>query len=371
MSKLKYGMVTLSLTGLNGMASEVYTVKKGDTLSEILFEKFRDQRPSIFIRPQYLQIVMKMNPDILNPHLIYPEQRILLPHNELIDHKIKKDDSLSKIFYQKQHLLPGIRLEEYLEEILASNKHIKDPDLIYPDQWLNLRVLNKFLVPNTKQYTQYQIVAGDTLSKLSRRLYGQSSSSSMVHQIKKINPHIMNIDFVEIGQVINLPKRVIYPKFVVQRPTRKKEIKKRAAQFKRTASRKKAAILAKQNKHGVLKFADTQPQPQRAPASVNPNPKFFTPTKELKDEIRKLSQDQAKKYIRSFKSILVLEDDPSVVGELKVVLEKSRSMRHENLEYSFLQLITSKLKSKTGDRYLADLRLFFDSWKRARRMAKN
>jgi len=61
--------------------SEEYIVKKTDTLWDISSDKLRDP----FLWPK----IWKENPDIKNPHLIYPGQRIKIPLKEIVAPKVE------------------------------------------------------------------------------------------------------------------------------------------------------------------------------------------------------------------------------------------------------------------------------------------
>lgn len=67
----------LDVTSLEGMEFENYVVRPGDTLTKIVRNRF-DIPPELFFE-NYLQLMQKLNPNLTNPDLIYPNQMIRLP----------------------------------------------------------------------------------------------------------------------------------------------------------------------------------------------------------------------------------------------------------------------------------------------------
>src|SRR5690606_14242778 len=105
----------------NAPSPKIYTVKKGDTLSHIA-KKYGTT----------VKKLVDLN-NIKNPDLIYPGQKIKLPGGSESEKKyytVKKGDSLSKI--AKAH---GITLNQ----IIKLNPQIKNPDLIHPGQKVRVK----------------------------------------------------------------------------------------------------------------------------------------------------------------------------------------------------------------------------------------
>lgn len=103
--------------------TEYYTVKKGDTLSGIA-AKFGTT----------VDDILAVNPQITNPDLIYPGQEIVLPSSNDISKKeyytVKKGDTLSDI---------ARKLKIKISKLLELNPQIKNPDLIYPGDKLRVK----------------------------------------------------------------------------------------------------------------------------------------------------------------------------------------------------------------------------------------
>lgn len=71
-------LTTLSLfVAISGFAQETYVVKKGDTLSQLVKRMF--PHDSLYGSQGKLAEILSQNPQIKNPHLIFPGHKIILP----------------------------------------------------------------------------------------------------------------------------------------------------------------------------------------------------------------------------------------------------------------------------------------------------
>lgn len=98
-----------------------YTVKSGDTLSGIA------QRHGVS-----LSQLVAANPQIKNPNLIYPGQNVNIPgrgNPAASVYTVKSGDTLSGIAQQQ-----GVSLSQ----LVSANPQIKNPNLIYPGQQINI-----------------------------------------------------------------------------------------------------------------------------------------------------------------------------------------------------------------------------------------
>lgn len=105
------------------MYVEDYTVKPGDTLSSIAQD---------FSLLSYIQI-LRVNPEISNPNMIYPGQVINIPRlTPMSTYMVRSGDTLGNIVYNynRDHIqLYGAPIT--VDEVLAYNPRILDPNLIY------------------------------------------------------------------------------------------------------------------------------------------------------------------------------------------------------------------------------------------------
>src|SRR5690606_30175023 len=100
-----------------------YTVKKGDTLSHIA-KRFGTTVSNL----------VKIN-NIKNPNLIYPGQKIRISGSASLSSKaqyytVKKGDTLSHI---------AVRYKTTVSNLVKLNPNIKNPNLIYPGQRIRVK----------------------------------------------------------------------------------------------------------------------------------------------------------------------------------------------------------------------------------------
>lgn len=107
---------------------DTYVVKAGDSLSSISAKYGLT-----------LDDILKANPQIANPDLIYPKQVILIPKKETKKPNAKQEE----VWYTVK---PGDRLSIIcgknhvsMSSVLALNPGITNPDLIYPNQKIRLK----------------------------------------------------------------------------------------------------------------------------------------------------------------------------------------------------------------------------------------
>ncbi|HHU51927.1 MAG TPA: LysM peptidoglycan-binding domain-containing protein [Firmicutes bacterium] len=167
---------------------QLYTVVPGDSLFLIA------QRFGI-----PLSRLIRANPQITNPDLIFPGQVICVPVADTFCptgffYTIMRGDTLYEI---------SRRLGITLEELLSYNPQIVNPDVIEVGQ----RICVPLPVPPADCEGEYYLVrAGETLSGIARH-FGIS-----VQDILRINPQITNADLIYAGQVICIPRRMIRPR---------------------------------------------------------------------------------------------------------------------------------------------------------------
>jgi len=101
-----------------------YTVKPGDTLRSIARS---------FDLLSYRQI-LHVNPEILNPDLIYPDQVINIPKVvPMSTYIVKPGDTLGTIIYNyNRELMKYYGIQITFNEVLAYNPRITNSNLIFP-----------------------------------------------------------------------------------------------------------------------------------------------------------------------------------------------------------------------------------------------
>lgn len=165
----------------NGYA--VYIVARGNTLKS-LAAQFGTS----------MDILISLNPDIYNPNVIYEGQRLTVPSGYAVPtpppnpqpvpsygrvYTVQWGDTMRKI---------ADRLGINVDDLIAANPQIWNPNWIYAGQQINL--------PAAPSY--YTIQRGDTLKIIAVR-YGTS-----IENILALNPQIGNADWIYAGQVIRL-----------------------------------------------------------------------------------------------------------------------------------------------------------------------
>jgi hypothetical protein len=144
-----------------------YVVKKNDFVTKLF-----KQRGEIAYRdwPKFLEIFKRLNPEVKNIDLIYPDQQILLPLKLIEPDTLEGQDSGTVT-------IPMITITN----------------------------LPRQLQQNSMNYVVRQ---GDTVSALIAKKFGRYSTRSYkegVKIFKYLNPQLKDLNFIHVGQTINLP----------------------------------------------------------------------------------------------------------------------------------------------------------------------
>ncbi|MDD3839486.1 MAG: M14 family metallopeptidase [Clostridia bacterium] len=131
-----------------------YTVKPGDTLYSIA-QRFNTT----------ISAILNINPQITNPALIMPGQKILIPDGASMKYTIQPNDTLYTI---------AQRFNITLNQLLAANPQITNPALIYPGQVINIPSANEIVNP-LQPYT-YEVMSRDINQLKQRYTFLQSTS---------------------------------------------------------------------------------------------------------------------------------------------------------------------------------------------------
>ena len=162
----------------------VYTLKRGDTLSEIA----RNFGTTV-------SKIISLNTFIVNPNLIYPGQQITIKTTSVISKNAnniyiaRRGDTLSHI---------ALEYNTTVNRLVQLN-NIKNPNLIYPGQQIIIDLSNSTItIPNSCGKIIYQIKKGDTLSSLAIKY------RSTVQEIVTLN-NIANPNMIYVGDTIKIP----------------------------------------------------------------------------------------------------------------------------------------------------------------------
>ena len=135
--------------------------------------------------------LLQANPGITTPDLIYVGQSINIPSGVPVTggstYTVQAGDTLYSI---------AIRSGITLNELEAANPNLSDFSLIYPGQVINLP--QGAGVPVTGGST-YTVQAGDTLLGIA------NAHNTNVPVIMALNPFIVNMNLIYVGEVITLP----------------------------------------------------------------------------------------------------------------------------------------------------------------------
>jgi LysM repeat protein len=128
-------VINTFLNGVNAqdITSEEYSIKKGDTLWDISKDKLQDS----FLWPK----LWKENPQIKNPDLIYPGDKIIIPLKEIIIPKVEAPKELPKKPEEKIPVVvkPEIFEEKPVVEIPEEipKQYIVDKNLYIASGWIS------------------------------------------------------------------------------------------------------------------------------------------------------------------------------------------------------------------------------------------
>lgn len=145
--------------------------------------------------------IMAANPGIKDPNLIFPGQIITIPAAAPVapspgfseaQYLVRDGDTL---FFIAQRF--GISLDA----LIAANPQITNPNKISVTQVINLPVVPPPPAHPTAKTIQIYISGGETLYSIAER------TGSSVEAIMAVNPQIRNPNVIFAGQIINVPVR--------------------------------------------------------------------------------------------------------------------------------------------------------------------
>ena len=155
--------------------TDIYIVKRGDTLNK-LATRFNTT----------LERLLELNKEITNANLVYEGHRLVVPSGSGAPgsgtgqvYIVVRGDTLRKI---------ADRYDTSVAEILKINPQIKNANLIYPGDKINIPA-----TPST-----YTVVRGDTLAKIATKF------GTTVAKLLELNPSIKNANLIYPGQVLTI-----------------------------------------------------------------------------------------------------------------------------------------------------------------------
>ncbi|MBW2092753.1 MAG: LysM peptidoglycan-binding domain-containing protein, partial [Deltaproteobacteria bacterium] len=143
------------------ISSDEYRVQKGDYLLKLLQQ--RGVIHELIPRKEIMDLIKTLNPDLKNPNIIFPGQKLILPTGPIKGLKLSPLKATSTqiekigIPYRIQRVKPGERLvlflrreglpdklifNEYIDLVMKLNPEIKDKDIIYPGQKIRLPIID-------------------------------------------------------------------------------------------------------------------------------------------------------------------------------------------------------------------------------------
>lgn len=183
---------TSSALAASGCGASV-TVVKGDTL-----RKIADRCGTT------VSALRRANPEIGSGDLIYPGQVLQLPGAIL-----GTDGGYFIYIVARGDTLKGLatRFSTTMDALLKSNPEITNPNLIYEGQWIKVYAAPTTPPPATPppatppaDSTQtYYVKKGDTLRKIAEK-FGVT-----VDALLKLNPGITNPNLIYVGQALKVP----------------------------------------------------------------------------------------------------------------------------------------------------------------------
>jgi tyrosinase len=159
---------------------QTYVVQRGDTL-RIIANRFGTT----------VDAILRVNPQITNPNLIFVGQRINLPEGAVVPptgdqtYVVQRGDTLRII---------ANRFGTTVTAILQLNPQITNPNLIFPGQVIRVRAGT----PPTDGFQSYVVQRGDTLRIIANR-FGTTVQALLV-----LNPQITNPNLIFPGQVVRI-----------------------------------------------------------------------------------------------------------------------------------------------------------------------
>lgn len=151
----------------------------------------------------------RANPEIGSGNLIFPGQVLQLPGTILgtdggyFIYIVARGDTLKGL---------AIRFATSVDSLLAANRDITNPNVIYEGQRLIVYVTPTTPPPTTPPPSSgvvYIVRRGDTLRNIASRL------RTTVDAILQVNPQITNPNLIYVGQAITLPAGI--SSYIVQR----------------------------------------------------------------------------------------------------------------------------------------------------------
>ena len=179
-----------------------YTIKSGDTMFNIANSFGTD-----------LAMLKRLNPNMKNMDLIYPNQKVCVPQPIACAAKytVKSGDTMNKIAQM---------FGTDLKTLQKMNPYITDINLIYPGQKLCVPKIISTTITTTTTTTKtptqgscdsvYVVKSGDTMFNIA------NAHGTDLAMLKKLNPDIKNMDLIYPDQKVCVPKPLTCKKYTVK-----------------------------------------------------------------------------------------------------------------------------------------------------------
>ena len=149
---------------------------------------------------------------------------------DAFSYSVKKGDYLWKII-KRSGSLKNMGYREFIEAFKVLNPQIENPSLIYPNQTLFIPIniskikqqMGKGAEQERDQYRLYRVKRGDSIYKILRDQCGIDNREIYRYfaEIKRLNPQIVDLNRIRIGQLIKIPVSGIYKRLREKRINRK------------------------------------------------------------------------------------------------------------------------------------------------------
>ncbi|MBN1828673.1 MAG: LysM peptidoglycan-binding domain-containing protein [Deltaproteobacteria bacterium] len=240
--------LSLEKRGQSRKDKTAYIVQEGDWLYKVVREKYGGS--SVSHTANIVEAIQRLNPSLKNMNRIYPGQKLLLPlierasapaenkekistpskgnarepgqieRNDVIAYVIKPGESISGVLH-RDFGISFSDIDLYLKKVEKLNPGLADLNRLRPGDVIGLpldfsKATSRQETPQespaeqsaVKGDTAYAIRPGDNISRLLIKKFGLPAGrvQTVLETIRRMNPHIRDLNIVRPGQIIHLPR---------------------------------------------------------------------------------------------------------------------------------------------------------------------